>query len=181
MADKLAFELQHKFSFSFENSSYPGYCTEKLVQSFAAQSVPIYWGDPTATETFNEEAFINCLSYSSWDEVLETIKHIDADPELYARMLAAPALKHPDTDSIEAKMAELTRFLCHIVDQPLEQATRYNRVYWGLRYVKRMQQHTKAYRNSLRGIAERLYMKYFWKHRRKGILWKLDRLIKRFT
>ena len=181
VADKLEFELQHKFSFSFENSSYPGYCTEKLVQSFAAQTVPIYWGDPTVADTFNEEAFINCLNYSSWDEVLEEVKRIDADPELYARMLATPALKHPETDSIEAKTKQLSAFLCHIMNQPLEQATRYNRVYWGRRYVKRMQQHAKAYRNSPRGIAERLYMKYFWKHRRKGILWKLDRLIKRFA
>ena len=179
--DKLAFELQHKFSFSFENSSYPGYCTEKLVQSFAAQTVPIYWGDPTAADTFNEEAFINCNRYSSWDEVLEAIKRIDADPALYEHMLQAPALKHPERDSVEAKMNELTDFLCHIIDQPLGQAQRYNRVYWGHRYVKRMKQHAKAYHNSPRGIAERLYMKYFWKHRRKGILWKIDRLIKRFA
>lgn len=177
--DKLEFELKHKFSFSFENSSYPGYCTEKLVQSFAAQTVPIYWGDPTAAETFNKEAFINCLDYSSWDEVLEAVKRVDADPELYEQMLKTPALKHPETDSVEAKMSELSAFLCHIMDQPCEQAKRYNRVYWGQRYVKRMQQHAKAYHNSPRGIAERLYMKYFWKHRRKGILWKIDRWIKR--
>ena len=177
--DKLEFELKHKFSFSFENSSYPGYCTEKLVQSFAAQTVPIYWGDPTAAETFNKEAFINCLDYSSWDEVLEAVKRVDADPELYEQMLKTPALKHPETDSVEAKMSELSTFLCHIMDQPCEQAKRYNRVYWGRRYVKRMQQHAKAYHNSPRGIAERLYMKYFWKHRRKGILWKIDRWIKR--
>jgi hypothetical protein len=177
--DKLAFELQHKFSFSFENSSYPGYCTEKLVQAFAAQTVPIYWGDPTVADTFNEEAFINCGRYASWNEVVEAVKRIDAAPELYARMLAAPALKHPEADSIEAKIAQLTRFLCHIIDQPYEQAKRYNRVYWGHRYVKRMRQHAKAYQRSLRGIAERLYMKFFWKHRCKGFLWKIDRWIKR--
>lgn len=179
VADKLAFEQMHKFSISFENSSYPGYCTEKLVQAFAAQTIPIYWGDPTAADTFNEDAFINCNRYASWDEVVEVVKHIDASPELYDRMLATPALKHPEVDSIEAKIAELTTFLCHIVDQPYEHAKRYNRVYWGRRYMKRMRQHSKAYRRSLRGIAERLYMKYFWKHRRKGILWKIDRWIKR--
>ena len=181
VADKLAFESKHKFSFSFENSSYPGYSTEKLVQSFAAQTVPIYWGDPTITETFNEEAFINCNNYTSWDEVLKAVKHVDADDDLYARMLATRALKYPEEDSIEAKLKQLTDFLCHIIDQPLEQAIRYNRVYWGRRYVKRIQQHARAYRHSPRGIAERLYMKYFWKHRRKGLLWKLDRLIKRFA
>ena len=181
VADKLAFEREHKFSFSFENSSYPGYSTEKLVQSFAAQTVPIYWGDPTIAQTFNEEAFINCNNYASWDDVLEAVKRVDADPELYARMLAAPALKTPDEDSIEAKLQQLDTFLCHIFDCEPGEACRYNRVYWGRRYVKRMRQHAKAYRNSLRGIAERLYMKYFWKHRRKGILWKIDRLIKKFA
>lgn len=179
VADKLAFESKHKFSFSFENSSYPGYSTEKLVQSFAAQTVPIYWGDPTITATFNEEAFINCNNYTSWDEVLKAVKHVDADDDLYARMLATRALKYPEEDSIEAKLKQLTDFLCHIFDQEPEKASRYNRVYWGRRYVNRIRQHAKAYRNSPRGIAERLYMKYFWKHRRKGILWKIDRWIKR--
>jgi hypothetical protein len=181
VADKLAFERDHKFSFSFENSSYPGYSTEKLVQSFAAQTVPIYWGDPVIAETFNEESFINCNNYSSWDEVLEVVKRIDSNPELYAQMLSVPALKHPEVDTIEAKLSQLSDFVCHIFGQELTFAMRYNRVYWGHRYVKRMRQHAKAYRNSFRGIAERLYMKYFWKHRRKGILWKLDRLIKKFA
>lgn len=181
VADKLTFERGHKFSFSFENSSYPGYCTEKLVQSFAAQTVPIYWGDPTVGEIFNEDAFINCHRYTSWDEVVEVVKRIDKSPELYAHMLAAPALKVPDADSIEEKLKHLSAFLCHIVEQPLGKAVRYNRVYWGHRYVKRMRQHAKAYRNSLRGIAERFYMRFFWKYRHKGILWKIDRWIKRYT
>ena len=179
VADKLIFEQGHKFSFSFENSSYPGYCTEKLIQSFAAQTIPIYWGDPTVSETFNEEAFINCNKYNSWSEVVEEIKRIDNDPERYARMLATPALKEPERDGIEAKLGHLAAFLYHIIEQPSDKAIRYNRVYWGRRYVNRVRQHAKAYRNSPRGIAERLYMKFFWKHRRKGFLWKIDRWIKR--
>ncbi|MBQ1178177.1 MAG: glycosyltransferase [Bacteroidaceae bacterium] len=179
VADKLIFEQGHKFSFSFENSSYPGYCTEKLIQSFAAQTIPIYWGDPTVSETFNEEAFINCNKYNSWSEVVEEIKRIDNDPGRYARMLATPALKEPERDGIEAKLGHLAAFLYHIIEQPSDKAIRYNRVYWGRRYVNRVRQHAKAYRNSPRGIAERLYMKFFWKHRRKGFLWKIDRWIKR--
>ena len=179
VADKLIFEQGHKFSFSFENSSYPGYCTEKLIQSFAAQTIPIYWGDPTVSETFNEEAFINCNKYNSWSEVVEEIKRIDNDPGRYARMLATPALKEPERDGIEAKLEHLAAFLYHIIEQPSDKAIRYNRVYWGRRYVNRVRQHAKAYRNSPRGIAERIYMKFFWKHRRKGFLWKIDRWIKR--
>ncbi len=179
VADKLSFEREHKFSFAFENSSYPGYCTEKLVQAFAAQTIPIYWGDSTVAETFNEGAFINCNSYNSWNEVLATIKRVDTDQELYHRMLTTPALKHPEIDSIEAKLCQLSDFLCHIIDQTYADALRYNRVYWGKRYNDRMRHYAKAYRHSLRGMADYLYKKYFWKHRRKGILWKIDRWIKR--
>ena len=94
-------------------------------------------------------------------------------------MLATPALKEPERDGIEAKLGHLAAFLYHIIEQPSDKAIRYNRVYWGRRYVNRVRQHAKAYRNSPRGIAERLYMKFFWKHRRKGFLWKIDRWIKR--
>ena len=179
VADKLSFEREHKFSFAFENSSYPGYCTEKLVQAFAAQTIPIYWGDPTVAETFNEGAFINCNSYNSWNEVLAAIKRVDNDQELYCRMLTTPALKHPEIDNIEAKLCQLSDFLCHIIDQAYADALRYNRVYWGKRYNDRMRHYAKAYRHSLRGMADYLYKKYFWKHRRKGFLWKIDRWIKR--
>ncbi|WP_300449474.1 glycosyltransferase family 10 [uncultured Helicobacter sp.] len=43
--DKFAFQQQCLFSLCFENSSTPGYLTEKLIQAAAAQTIPIYWGD----------------------------------------------------------------------------------------------------------------------------------------
>lgn len=51
--DKLAFQKGYKFSIAYENSSTPGYCTEKIVDAFAAGTVPIYWGDPLVKEEFN--------------------------------------------------------------------------------------------------------------------------------
>lgn len=179
VADKLQFQLTHKFSIAFENSSYPGYCTEKLVQAFAARTIPIYWGDEQVAESFNEGAFINCHRYSSWDEVVEEVKRIDQDDTLCLQMLQTPALQHPEEDGREATLHRLTDFLCHIIDQPLDTVTRYNRYYWGKRYNDRMRRYAKAYRHSLRGMADYLYKKYFWKHRRKGLLWKIDRWIKR--
>ena len=179
VADKLQFQLTHKFSIAFENSSYPGYCTEKLVQSFAARTIPIYWGDEFVGDTFNEGAFINCHRFSSWDEVVAEVKRIDSDDALCLQMLQTPALNHPHDDSREATLQRLTDFFSHIIDQPLDKATRYNRHYWGKRYNDRMRNYAKAYRHSPRGMADYLYKKYFWKHRRKGILWKIDRWIKR--
>jgi hypothetical protein len=179
VADKLQFQLTHKFSIAFENSSYPGYCTEKLVQSFAARTIPIYWGDEYVGDTFNEGAFINCHRFASWDEVVAEVKRIDSNDALYLQMLQTPALNRPHDDNREATLQRLTNFFSHIIDQPIDKATRYNRHYWGKRYNDRMRNYAKAYHYTPRGMADYLYKKYFWKHRRKGILWKIDRLIKR--
>ena len=35
----------YKFNICFENSSYPGYLTEKLIDAYNAGCIPIYWGD----------------------------------------------------------------------------------------------------------------------------------------
>ena len=48
--DKFAFAQECKFALCFENSSTPGYTTEKLIQAAAAQSVPIYWGDERVSD-----------------------------------------------------------------------------------------------------------------------------------
>lgn len=45
VSDKFAFQSQCRFSLCFENSSTPGYLTEKLIQAAGAKSIPIYWGD----------------------------------------------------------------------------------------------------------------------------------------
>ncbi|MWV63070.1 alpha-1,3-fucosyltransferase [Helicobacter saguini] len=43
--NKIEWLKDYKFNLCFENSSYPGYLTEKLFDAFAAGCVPIYWGD----------------------------------------------------------------------------------------------------------------------------------------
>nr|WP_257842607.1 glycosyltransferase family 10 [Helicobacter sp. 13S00477-4] len=42
---KYEFMKDYKFSIAFENSSANGYSTEKIIQAFGAQTIPIYWGD----------------------------------------------------------------------------------------------------------------------------------------
>ena len=59
VVEKVKFMSKYKFNLCFENSSYPGYCTEKLFEALCAKTVPIYWGSPTAALDFNPAAFIN--------------------------------------------------------------------------------------------------------------------------
>ncbi len=120
--DKLAFQKQYKFAMAFENSSHSGYTTEKLVEAFAAQTVPIYWGDPDIGKVFNEKAFINVLKYESLEAAMEQIIKIDEDDALYQQMLQEPALNN--ISYVEQVKNELEVFLQHIVEQPDKSAFR---------------------------------------------------------
>ena len=92
--DKLEFMRKYRFSFCFENSSHPGYYTEKLIEGFAAKTVPIYWGNPHIEEIFNPNAFINLSDCESIDEMIEKVKAVDLDNEKYMYLqLSSPDVK----------------------------------------------------------------------------------------
>ena len=135
--DKIAFESGHKFSIACENSSHPGYTTEKIVEAFAAHNIPIYWGDPEVCRVFNPRAFINVMDYPSVDAVVQRVKELDEDDEAYIAMLREPALLNPEEYSLKIQMDRMTSFMQHIVEQPLDKAQRYNREFWGQRYRDR--------------------------------------------
>ena len=90
--DKQAFQRECKFSIAFENSSYLGYTTEKILHAFTADTIPIYWGNPAVDKDFNTKAFINCHDYKSFDEVIDRVIEIDNNDELYLQYLKEPAL-----------------------------------------------------------------------------------------
>lgn len=135
--DKIVFESGHKFSIACENSSHPGYTTEKIVEAFAARTIPIYWGDPAICKVFNPKAFINVMDYPSVDAVVQRVKELDKDEDAYIAMLREPALLNPDEYSIALQMDRMADFMQQIVEQPLDKAQRYNREFWGQRYRDR--------------------------------------------
>ena len=89
---KVDFMRPYKFSIAFENASYPGYTTEKIVHAFAANTIPIYWGNPLVHLDFNPASFINCHDYNNFDEVMEEVKRVDRNEDLYRTYLREPAL-----------------------------------------------------------------------------------------
>jgi hypothetical protein len=91
--DKLAMVSESKFTIAFENESYPGYSTEKIIQPLLQGSIPIYWGDPTIAEDFNPNCFINVHNYNSYEEVIDEIKKIDNDEMLWKKMVTEPIFK----------------------------------------------------------------------------------------
>ncbi len=162
VADKIEFARGYKFSITFENSGSRGYTTEKIMESFASHSVPIYWGNPDIASEFNPDCFINCHDFKDFDEAVEYIKKIDNDDELYLKMAKAPIVRE---DSAAAKcLAEdyLADFLYNICSQDPASAIRRNRIYQGQYYEDeaRFHERTDAIlrlpRRAFRGIRNRL-------------------------
>lgn len=146
--DKLAFQRKHKFSIAFENSAHPGYITEKIIQAFAADTIPIYWGAVDIDQYFNPESFINCNRFNTFDNAIDFVRRVDSDDELYVKMISTPALideKHRD----EYKEA-LYQFLQNIVMQSSVDAIRTNRTKYDKAYFNGLIEKNKAYVNSVR-------------------------------
>lgn len=87
---KAEFLPRFKFNMCFENSSYPGYATEKLFESLCFQTVPIYWGSPTIECDFNSHAFVNWNDYLDDDKMINRIIELDQDVTKYAEIYSQP-------------------------------------------------------------------------------------------
>lgn len=130
--DKYEFQKHYKFSIAFENCSSNGYVTEKLIQAFAAGTIPIYWGDPSVAEVFNEKAFINCNKYESLEAVVEEIKKIDQDPVLFEEYLKQPIWRQSKEDL--PSLDEYEKFLIQICSKEPPLALRRNNERIGAKY-----------------------------------------------
>lgn len=137
--DKIDFLRQYKFTIAFENTSYPGYTTEKLLQPFIASSIPIYWGNPLISRDFNTKSFINCHDYESFDEVIDRVIEIDTNDDLYNQYLHEPVFsngvvneyvneenilkrfekifKHGNKDLV-AKNTDILKYGCYLIQKP---------------------------------------------------------------
>ena len=88
----------YKFCFGMENNSqdinyYPniknsnyvdiGYTTEKIIEPFCSNTIPLYWGNPLIKNDFNNDMFINWHDYKNDELMIEKIIEIDNDKEKY--------------------------------------------------------------------------------------------------
>lgn len=121
------FQRKCKFTLCFESTMHYGFVTEKIMDAFYADTIPVYYGSPTVTEIFNKDAFINVADFDSFEAAIERIKELDQDDEKYLEMLRQPILVDPDYP--RRLEEELNQYICHIFDQPLEKAYRRSRVY----------------------------------------------------
>jgi GR25 family glycosyltransferase involved in LPS biosynthesis len=89
---KVDFYKKYKFVLTFENSSSPGYTTEKLFHAKVAGAVPIYWGDPFVDRDFDSAGFINANKISKPEDLINLVQKVADDPAEWRRMAAIPAI-----------------------------------------------------------------------------------------
>lgn len=86
--DRIIYHKDYKFYLCFENKESSGnltYLTEKIINGFTYNTVPIYWGAERVIEWFNPDAFINCNGLNN-QQILDKIKEVDNNEELYNYM-----------------------------------------------------------------------------------------------
>ncbi len=85
------YESSYKFNLCFENSQSEYYITEKIINAYAYNSIPIYWGG-NAERYFNPKSFINCNGLTK-EEILNKIIEVDTNDNLYNEMINTPPFK----------------------------------------------------------------------------------------
>ena len=134
--DKVDFCRGYKFNIAFENSSSPGYTTEKIMEAYVVDSVPIYYGNPTVEMDFRPESMVRVRDESDIERAVEEVIRLDKDDAAYLAKCHERCFVVSNPNVYEQ---ELEAFLVHIFEQPLDQARRRNR--YG--YQAMMQEHLK--------------------------------------
>ena len=88
--EKYAFIKDYKFVIAYENTLWPGYTTEKLIDAMRVGSVGLYWGNPLVHRDFNTRSFLNRHEYTSEEEFIARIVELDNDRNKYIEYLGQP-------------------------------------------------------------------------------------------
>ena len=91
--NKTEFVKDYQFNIACENSSSPGYITEKLIDPLLVGSVPIYWGDPEIGRDFNLKCMINVRDFKSLNDLVDHLSMVAANDILRQSILQAPVFR----------------------------------------------------------------------------------------
>lgn len=115
--DKLEFIKDYRFVISFENSSYPGYTTEKIIEPIVADCIPLYWGDPFINKEINKDCFLEKSESKSLETFIKEIIETDQEEEKAVSLLMAGKFvgnRIPDSIDKERLIAFFDKIICTI-------------------------------------------------------------------
>jgi len=147
--NKRDFISKYLFNIAFENSSYPGYTTEKIAEPWVEGCIPIYWGDPEIIRDINPNCFINMHDFDCFDDAIAYIKKVDASPELQIKYLSAPFFRNNEVPEY-LKDEVIAKKLKHFIDSglsglPKKAAKFWHKPYYYIRKIKGGSRFVKIY------------------------------------
>ncbi|CAB4335735.1 unannotated protein [freshwater metagenome] len=77
ISNKPEIAKDYKYMVCLENDNYPGYVTEKLLEAYLSDTVPLYWGNLGNDSSINRKGFSNLLDFESMSEWIEYVRNID--------------------------------------------------------------------------------------------------------
>lgn len=111
---KHTFLKKYKFCLAYENASSQGYTTEKLLHAKAAGCIPIYWGDPKVERDFDTKGLIDARKFTTPEELIEAVRRIDENPELYEAMRSVPALDDYKRDIVRRTFSQISLMMLKV-------------------------------------------------------------------
>jgi hypothetical protein len=116
-ASKIPVLRNYRFTIAFENEEHPGYTTEKILHAWAADSVPIYWGNPLLTVDFPPDSYLSLHEAGSVSRLVEQVLEAHRDPARYDELRRANPIRTGRLDELVNGFREgLAPFLRAIVD-----------------------------------------------------------------
>ena len=112
--NKTEFFKNYKFAIVFENSKYLGYCTEKITGALYSGTIPIYWGDDSILDIFNNKSYIHIRNESEFEEKIKYIIKIDQNDTLYNKIIHEKIILNENKAN---NMKQFENFLYNIFDQ----------------------------------------------------------------
>ena len=80
--EKYEASSRYKFAICFENVSFPGYVTEKIIDCFTAGVIPVYLGAPDIADFIPKNSFVDIRDFASLDDLHEHLRGITEDVAL---------------------------------------------------------------------------------------------------
>lgn len=75
--NKFSIAKDYRFNICFENDVYPGYVTEKLIDAYMIDTIPIYWGSLGNDQLINRSSFLNLCDYETVTDFIDYLCKVD--------------------------------------------------------------------------------------------------------
>jgi hypothetical protein len=94
MNDFLNFISNYKFIICFENTKFETYLTEKIINPYLANIIPIYWSSEFVKKIFNINSmiFLENETENGFQKVINKIIELDNNDDEYLKMVNQPVL-----------------------------------------------------------------------------------------